>query len=77
LFAQLFIRDPEDQERGLIVGTSRWITDTQGNGRMYFAVHKADNRDAFEALYRPLYSDLRTNQSRRELLEVAKKHNVI
>lgn len=76
LFAALCIRDPEDEERGLIVGTPRWVSDTQGIGRMYFVVRKTDNREVFEALYRPIYSDLRVNKSRRDLLDIAKEYNV-
>lgn len=77
LFTQLFIRDPDDNERGLIVVTPRWITDTQGDRRMYFAVHKADNRELFDALWTPMFSDLRVNPSRRSLQEVAAELNIV
>jgi hypothetical protein len=77
LFTQLFIRDPDDNERGLIVVTPRWITDTQSDRRMYFAVHKADNRELFDALWTPMFSDLRVNPSRRSLQEVAAELNIV
>ncbi len=73
LSMQAFVRDPEDEKRGLFVATPRWLTDKNAGNRMYFAVHCADNSDLFYALWNSMSSDLRANQHRKTLHEVAQE----
>jgi predicted nucleotide-binding protein len=68
------IRDPTDSLHGLIMITPRWVTDTQGSRRMYCMVHKADYPELFDALYLPLYSDLRITA--RDIEDVAREYRI-
>jgi len=69
LFMAVFVRDPDDPLRALIVTTPRWISDTQGFGRMFLAVWRRDNPHLFDALWRQISPNLRTHE-RANLTEV-------
>jgi predicted nucleotide-binding protein len=58
MFFQAFVRDPLDEERGLLVATPRWPSDTAGQGRFFFAVRRGEHPGLFDALYAQIPSDL-------------------
>ena len=57
-----FVREPEDTQRALILATPRWVSDTHGLGRMFFAVWRSERPELFDALWQPIFSNLRTHE---------------
>jgi hypothetical protein len=58
MFLSAAIRDPDppddpNSDDGLIIVTPRWLSDTAGPQRMYFAVHRRTNKDVFDRLIEP------------------------
>jgi hypothetical protein len=60
MFMSVFVRDPNNADRGLIVTTPRWVTDDSGRNRMFVAVWKKERPELFEAVWSEIESSLRT-----------------
>jgi hypothetical protein len=62
MFMSVFVRDPDHAQRALIITTPRWVSDTQGLGRMFFAVWRKENPDLFNTLWVPIFTSVRLDE---------------
>jgi hypothetical protein len=61
-FMSTFVRDPDDPNRALIVTTPRWVSDAGGVGRLFMVIWRRENRKMFDAVWGPVFSNLRTHE---------------